>query len=185
MDCVSPEVRLAPSSVSQAQPGGKIRLTGKNKASFITPPILSTRFAASTSAQFYTRLPSLDSLVAYVERGVCSSSSDPDNCRQQAEALRSADSLDINYDSISHALTVSGFWASAPEGGWTEEIAKPVRQGTDQIEVGLLGAEPAREPEEIKMGGLLGVVGNDDQLSMSYLSTLIFSCDTSPMVLTR
>lgn len=165
--------------------GWEDKTNGENKASFITPPILSTRFAASTSAQFYTRLPSLDSLVAYIERGVCSSSSDPDNCRQQAEALRSADSLDINYDSISHALTVSGFWASAPEGGWTEEIAKPVRQGTDQIEVGLLGAEPAREPEEIKMGGLLGVVGNDDQLSMSTLSTLIISCDTSPMVLTR
>ncbi|PKY07250.1 PIG-X-domain-containing protein [Aspergillus campestris IBT 28561] len=140
------------------------------EASFITPPILSTRFAASASAQFYTRLPSLGSLAAYIERSVCSSSSDPDNCRAQAEALRSADSLDINYDSISHALTVSGFWASAPQGGWTEEIAKPVRKGTDQIEVGLLGAEPAKEPEEIKMGGLLGVVGNDDQLKPTLFS---------------
>jgi hypothetical protein len=34
------------------------------------------------------------------------------------------------------------------------------------VEFGLLGAEPGLEPEEIKMGGLLAVVGEDKKLSM-------------------
>jgi hypothetical protein len=75
------------------------------------------------------------------------------------------DSVDINYDSISHSLTVLGYWSQSPTNGWTDKIRKHAA-GTDQVEVGLLGAEKATEPEEIKMGGLLGVVGKDDTLSM-------------------
>ena len=35
-----------------------------------------------------------------------------------------------------------------------------------RLRVGLLGSESAAEPEDIKMGGLLGVVGKDEELSM-------------------
>lgn len=34
------------------------------------------------------------------------------------------------------------------------------------MEFGLLGADAGLEPEEIKMGGLLAVVGQDKKLSM-------------------
>jgi hypothetical protein len=74
--------------------------------------------------------------------------------------------VDIDYDSISHALTVSGLWTSSPKGGWTEKLDKPA-SAADQLEIGILGAEPGLEPEEIKMGGLLAVVGEDKKLSMS------------------
>lgn len=75
------------------------------------------------------------------------------------------DSVDIDYDSISHALTVSGYWSEAPGSqGWTETIGTR-EAGTDQVEVGLLGAEQASDPEEIKMGGLLAAVGKDNELS--------------------
>lgn len=73
--------------------------------------------------------------------------------------------MDIDYDSISHALTVSGLWTSSPKGGWTEKLDKPA-SAADQLEIGILGAEPGLEPEEIKMGGLLAVVGEDKKLSM-------------------
>lgn len=73
--------------------------------------------------------------------------------------------MDIDYDSISHALTVSSLWTSSPKGGWTEKLDKPA-SATDQLEIGILGAEPGLEPEEIKMGGLLAVVGEDKKLSM-------------------
>jgi hypothetical protein len=81
--------------------------------------------------------------------------------------ISSADSIDVNYDSISHSLTMSGYWSKAPGGadGWTEVIQK-YQGAKGQVEVGLLGAEPANEPEEIKMGGLLAVVGEDTELSM-------------------
>lgn len=79
--------------------------------------------------------------------------------------LLSADSVDIDYDSISHALTVSGLWTSSPEGGWTEKLDKPA-SSANQLEIGILGAEPGLEPEEVKMGGLLAVVGEDKKLSM-------------------
>lgn len=71
----------------------------------------------------------------------------------------------MDYDSISHTLTVTGLWASPPKGGWTEDIHKPA-SSADQVEFGLLGAEKGIEAEEIKMGGLLAVVGQDKKLSM-------------------
>jgi hypothetical protein len=106
--------------------------------------------------------------VTYIQQKFCGTD---DKCHQRAASILSADSVDINYDSISHALTMSGFWSQAPGGqGWTETIGKH-EGGTDKVEVGLLGAEHANEPEEIKVGGLLAVVGQDEELSMSSTSS--------------
>ncbi|KAL4919473.1 PIG-X [Aspergillus aurantiobrunneus] len=136
--------------------------------SFITPPILSTRFASTAAYQFHELLPSLENLVTYIQQKFCLT--DDKGCYNRAETILSADSVDINYDSISHALTMSGFWSGAPGGqGWTETIGKH-EGGTDQVEVGLLGAEQASEPEEIKMGGLLAVVGKDHELKPTLFS---------------
>ncbi|KAE8387938.1 protein pbn1 [Aspergillus alliaceus] len=135
--------------------------------SFITPPILSTRFASTAAFQYYSLLPSLDQLVTYIENKICSSGDE--ECVRHATSIRSADSVDINYDSISHSFTISGYWSQSPGKGWTGEIRKHAA-GTDQVEVGLLGTEKATEPEDIKMGGLLAVVGKDDQLKPSLFS---------------
>jgi hypothetical protein len=108
----------------------------------------------------------VDNLIKYIQGTVCDRNSvDSTECRTRADALLSVDSLDIDYDSISHTLTVSGFWASPPRGGWTDQFKKP-SSAADRLEFGLLGAEPGLEPEEIKMGGLLAVVGEDKKLSM-------------------
>lgn len=85
-------------------------------------------------------------------------------CHSLAESLLTAESVDVDYDSISHTLTVTGLWTSPPEGGWTEKIHKPASR-SDQLEFGLLGAEKGIEAEEIKMGGLLAVLGEDKKLS--------------------
>ena len=89
-------------------------------------------------------------------------------CREHAAALLSADSIDINYDALSHSLALSGLWLSSPEGGWTEEIGKH-DAGASHVEVGILGCEKAADPEELKIGGLLAVVGENEKLSMSQL----------------
>lgn len=95
-----------------------------------------------------------------------------DDCIDLASSLF-ADTFDISYDGISHALTVSAVSSRAPgDEGWTQRIAKPEgngtggRDGIDQVEVGLLTTEKAADAEDIKMGGLLGVVGKDEKLSM-------------------
>lgn len=104
----------------------------------------------------------MQNLVTFIQHKFCDRSDE--NCFRHAESILSADSVDVNYDSISHALTVSGYWSKSPGQGWTEQIKKHPA-GTHQVEVGLLGVESAIEPEELKMGGLLGVVGQDEKLS--------------------
>ncbi|KAF9890984.1 protease B nonderepressible form [Aspergillus nanangensis] len=139
----------------------------QHKTSFITPPILSTRFASTAAFQYHSSLPALENFVTYLQHTTCASADE--GCLQHAASILSADSVDINYDSISHALTVSGYWSHAPRSGWTEEIHKHAG-GTDQVEVGLLGTEKTTEPEEVKMGGLLGVVGKDVELKPTLFS---------------
>lgn len=100
--------------------------------------------------------------MGFVQGTVCATNTE---CRERAANLLSADSIDISYDGLSHILTLSGLWSSSPEGGWTEEIEKQ-DAGTDKVEVGILGCEKAADPEELKMGGLLAVVGESEKLSM-------------------
>ncbi|KAL5360364.1 PIG-X [Aspergillus floccosus] len=137
------------------------------ETSFITPPLLSTRFASTAALQFHSALPSLQNLVTYLQHKACAST-DEDCVRRVAELL-TADSIDVNYDTISHALTISGYWSRTPSKGWTEEV-RARAAGKDQIEVGLLGTEKAIEPEEIQMGGVLAVVGKEDELSRLHFS---------------
>ncbi|KAJ5177007.1 Protein pbn1 [Penicillium canariense] len=138
--------------------------------SFITPPLLSTRFAASASLQYYTHLPSLQSLVGFIRRTACHQHQvGGTECHERADSLLTADTVDVDYDSISHTLSISGVWTSPPDGGWTEVIPKPASKA-DQVEFGLLGAEQGIEPEEIKMGGLLAVVGEDKKMKPTMFS---------------
>ncbi|KAL1885267.1 protease B nonderepressible form [Paecilomyces lecythidis] len=129
--------------------------------SFTTPPLISQRFASVASYQFYSVLPSISELVTYIQQTLCPSSDV--ECRNTAASLLSADYVDIDYDRISHALSVSAYWAKSPEGkGWTTEVKKS-ELGSEKIEVGLLSSQPATEPEELSVGGLLAVVGEDDR----------------------
>ena len=122
-----------------------------------------TKFKGSTSLQYYTRLPSLQHLVGFIRRSICHQRQGGTTCHQNADLLLTADSVDIQYDNNSHALVISGFWGSSPAEGWTEDIPAPAKG--DKVEFGLLGAEPGIIPDELKMGGLLGVVGEDKKLS--------------------
>jgi hypothetical protein len=105
----------------------------------------------------------LEQLVDFIGRTACEQRKDT-TCLDNAHSLLSADSLDIDYDSISHTLTLTGLWTSPPSGGWTEEIRKPV-SSSDQVEFGILSSDKAVDLEDLKMGGLLAVVGNDKKLS--------------------
>ncbi|KAJ9642854.1 protease B nonderepressible form [Coniosporium tulheliwenetii] len=69
--------------------------------------------------------------------------------------------MDIDYDAISHALVINAFWNEAPGGGsWHDRIERT--RDDETIEVGVLSNETPEEPEELKLGGFLIVVGEDD-----------------------
>ncbi|OJJ96820.1 hypothetical protein ASPACDRAFT_15112, partial [Aspergillus aculeatus ATCC 16872] len=130
---------------------------------------------ALSEYQFYSPLGSLEGLVGFFREKVCTvtgkEGAEAERCRRQARELLAADSVDLAYDSGSRNLVVSAFWADAPGGeGWTEDLHAPAAGSKGKTEVGLLGAERTADPEEIKMGGLLGVVGEDEKLKPTLFS---------------
>lgn len=67
----------------------------------------------------------------------------------------------MDYDAISHALVINALWNEAPDGGsWHDRIERT--RDDETIEVGILSNETPEEPEELKLGGFLIVVGEDE-----------------------
>ncbi|PWY85800.1 protein pbn1, partial [Aspergillus sclerotioniger CBS 115572] len=127
--------------------------------SFTTPQSPST-----STYQFYSALPE-HNLNEYITKSICRG-----NGPCATAGWDQADSIDLDYDAVSNTLVVSGYWSQPDSAkGWTEEIRAPGND-RDRVEVGLLGTEKAVEAEEIKMGGLLGVVGVDEALKPTLFS---------------
>ncbi|KAJ5663384.1 Protein pbn1 [Penicillium longicatenatum] len=134
--------------------------------SFIAPPLRAAGPGAATSLHYHTQLPSLMSLVDFLQKIACVGDS---TCNRHAETLFTADVVDLDFDTTSNTFTMSGIWAHAPKRdmlprGWVESIERPVSKA-DKVEFGLLGTEKAIDADEIKVGGLLAVVGEDKKLS--------------------
>ncbi|KIX96834.1 uncharacterized protein Z520_07554 [Fonsecaea multimorphosa CBS 102226] len=139
------------------------------EATFISPPLTSERFAQTSSFQYYSLLPSLKHLVAYIYHSVCT----PNDlqCLHTVSLLNIADSVDFDYDSISHALTITIFWSKQPAvfydpigefttlDAWNLDVQS---RKDDRVEVGILSASPATEPSDLQLSGFLTVVGEDD-----------------------
>ena len=138
---------------------------------FIRPPLVSERFAATSATQYHSLLPSLSNLVAYIQRHVCARSDV--TCTHTASLLNIAESLDIDYDSISHTLMVNAFWSRPPAilydpvGEWTTYDAWNLdaqrKSQNDRVEVGILESLPADDEHDVKLSGHLTVVGEDDR----------------------
>jgi hypothetical protein len=177
---ISPGLHISYTPLKENQPdrlcslihkvfGQKLRCESTQTA-FISPPLVSERFAQTASHQYYSLLPSIQGLVAYLQRNVCSASDL--SCLHSASLISIADSVDLDYDSISHALTLTAFWSKQPEvfydpigefttfDAWNIDIqSKP----TDKVEVGILSPDPPQDPSELSLSGFLAVVGEDDR----------------------
>jgi hypothetical protein len=130
----------------------------------------------SSAFQYYQLLPSLKDLVTYIQQKICATSDR--SCQAQAASLLSATYVDIDFDTISHALVFNGFWDRAPGAeSWTETI--PLRQKTDHIEVGVLTSEKAVDPEDLAFSGFLTVIGKDSKPSTHSPSHFVFSLSTN------
>lgn len=141
--------------------------------SFTQPPILAERFSMSASSEFYANAPSVLPLISYIQAKLCPSSSA--TCKEAAASLSSATYIDVDYDSISHAVIFNAFWAQSPDAAsWTETISLPGAEET--IEIGILSTEPNPDPDIIGFSGFLTVLGQDDKPSMLQCSLKIDPC---------
>jgi hypothetical protein len=129
---------------------------------FTALPTFSERFTSSAALQYYQLLPSLKELVTYIQLKICSAADSA--CQTKAASLIVADYLDIDYDSISHALVLNVFRHQPPElGTWNEKFTRS--GASSKVEVGVLTSERAVEAEELTLGGFLTVVGKDTKPS--------------------
>jgi len=101
----------------------------------------------------------LDTFIKAVEKKLCGESDG--ECSTRVRNLSGASSLDISYDTISHALKVTALW---PHG--TQSI-KVAATGEHRVEVGVFGTDSnAGEAHEIGLGGVLVVLGEHTKPSV-------------------
>lgn len=133
------------------------------QTSFTSLP--SDRFSHSTAFQYYQPLEDLSVFTKYVSKDLCpeppsaSSSTGTPSCASRVDQLSTASSLDISYDTISHALKVTGTWGLQDQ---------PLRVGAPEasnhrVEVGILATDKPHdiEPHELGLSGSLTVLGQD------------------------
>lgn len=122
------------------------------------------RFSQSAAFQYFQQLHSLAHLSERLKPLLCRP--DDDDCASELARLDDAASLDISYDTISHALK---FTVVSPHKVQPLHVASKPGHRT---EVGVMMEDkpPNLEPDEIGISGLLAVLGQDAKLSPTLFS---------------
>jgi hypothetical protein len=104
----------------------------------------------------------------YVLENVCDTgpTSHRVECEARAVGLISASYVDLNYDTISHALTLTAFFPPQAQNMSLTNLSP----GSSRLEVGILSIEKPLEVEELSLGGFLTVVGEDHKPSPTLFS---------------
>ncbi|TVY23068.1 Protein pbn1 [Lachnellula hyalina] len=131
--------------------------------SFTTLPI--ERFSHSSATQYYTPLPHLNTFIHYLINKLCTPQNENLACLLRVELIQSASYLDIDFDTISHALSITAFW---PQQTWSS-LSLP-NTPSNRLEVGILSIQAPQAPEELSLGGFLTVVGEDASPSPTLFS---------------
>lgn len=135
-------------------------------------PILSGRFSHAASRQFFTYVPDLMNLATYCQILFCPK--DNFKCNLPTRQLMTADSFDMDWDSISGAISFKAYWSGAiGTEGWkdTHSLQERTKGGSKgSLEVGVLMNEVTGkgEEEELKLSGVLAQVGKDDHACKLY-----------------
>ncbi|KAH6719600.1 PIG-X [Leptodontidium sp. MPI-SDFR-AT-0119] len=135
--------------------------------SFTTLP--RDRFSHSSASQFYSPLPNLLDFTSYLTHKLCpsrSATTDP-TCLPRVQALSSASTLEIDFDTISHALTLTAYF---PPSTQSLSLSKPVLAPSSRMEIGILSVEKPKEVEELSLGGFLTVLGENTKPSPTLFS---------------
>jgi len=129
--------------------------------SFTNLPI--ERFSLSTASQYYQPLENLVELVEYIKPKLCQKSNQ--DCNARVETVLQAKSIDIDFDTVSHTLTLTAFWASQT---WYPNFSNNFPN--DRLEVGILSNEVPQGSEELSLAGFLTVIGEDSKPSPTLFS---------------
>lgn len=80
-------------------------------------------------------------------------------CIEQLSSINAAAEVNLDFDTISHALIITAIWPR--EAADSTHALRHIDAGqlNGNIEIGVLAPERADEPEELKLGGYLTVLG--------------------------
>jgi hypothetical protein len=95
-------------------------------------------------------------------------------CPDEIATLAYASYIDIDFDTISHAITTTAFFRADIQAAGARTPARKIKD-SDSLEVGVLVPETADEdePESLKLGGWLAVAGeNDEPSTLHHMSVL-------------
>lgn len=129
------------------------------------------RFSHSTAYQYYAPLDTLTPFITYAHSTLCPppSSVHPEasSCTAHVDRLSVANSLDISYDTISHALKVIATWGVQDQPLIVTSPFDKTKQEQHRVEVGVLGGDTPRgiEAHELGLAGFLTVLGQDKKPS--------------------
>ncbi|KAF9875524.1 hypothetical protein CkaCkLH20_06905 [Colletotrichum karsti] len=117
------------------------------------------RFSHSAAFQYYEPLENLTQFIQHTADKLCPTSNDA--CKSRTEDLKRVSSLDVSYDTISHALKMTAQWPYD-----LHQISVASTPG-HRTEVGILTTDTSSKPEphEIGMTGGLTVLGEHKQPS--------------------
>lgn len=165
MDCADDHTRSAQLCESLQSAFGNLDCNTP-KESFTKLP--SDRFSHSTAYQYYSPLDSLLPFITYAHSSLCPppSSTHPEgsSCGARVDRLSVASSLDISYDTISHALKVTAAWGHQDQ---PVVVTSPLDSINHRVEVGILGGDTPTgiEAHELGFSGFLTVLGHDKKPS--------------------
>ncbi|EME42799.1 hypothetical protein DOTSEDRAFT_173233 [Dothistroma septosporum NZE10] len=155
--------------------GSKLKCSSASN-SFSKPPVLSERFASSSTWQFYHDPFDLMTMNTNLQKSLCDQVSAESSLGKVCKILSStitAAYVDYDFDVISHAVTITILWP--PTSAHTdrhEKFGARKIDSSDRLEVGIISPEqpPEDEPESLSMAGFLTVVGEDSKPAATMFS---------------
>lgn len=145
----------------------KALICGSELGSYPKPPVLSERFSSSSTYQYYHGVDDLSIISRRLADEYCPGLNVASTSGQLCKLLADASDavyVDYDYDVINHAVTIAIVSApidSTKAGDGAARVHK--LSPDDRLEVGILSPEKPDEPEELKLGGYLTVVGEDEK----------------------
>ncbi|KAI1429303.1 PIG-X [Xylaria sp. FL1777] len=117
------------------------------------------RFSHSAAFQYFQPLETLANLSTYTELYACVPGDS--DCKNWAQEVGNAVSLDLSYDAVSHAVKITPVWAEDRQKLFVDS------HPDHRTEVGILTPDwpPHLEPHELGVTGLLTVLGEDTKPS--------------------